>query len=136
MSESPLSPPSGLPRSYLRPCLLLLVAERPCHGYELLEQIGELGLERADPGGLYRALRAMEQENLVASWWEHSTSGPARRTYEITDEGLDWLHAWAGSLRQVHRALGQYLGRYETNIEQADIEPAPSGASTRRGYRS
>lgn len=131
-SESPLSPPSGLPRSYLRPCLLLLVAERPCHGYELLEQISDLGLERADPGGLYRALRAMEQENLVHSWWEHSTSGPARRTYQITDEGLDWLHAWAGSLRQVHRALGQYLDRYETNIEQVNVSSTSSTAQGRR----
>lgn len=132
MSVSPLGPPSGLPRSYLRPCLLLLVAERPCHGYELLEQLGELGLERADPGGLYRCLRAMEQEKLVRSWWEHSTSGPARRTYQITGEGLDWLHAWAGSLRQVHGALGHYLVRYETNIEQA----SPIGESTAEGRRS
>lgn len=117
MTESPLSPPTGLPRSYLRPCLLLLLAERPGHGYELLEQVGAFGLERADPGGLYRALRSMEQEGLVSSWWEHSTSGPARRTYQITDEGLEWLHAWAGSLRQVHHALASYLRRYETNIE-------------------
>lgn len=117
MSDSPLSPPTGLPRSYLRPCLLLLLAEQSGHGYELLEQVSDFGLERADPGGLYRALRSMEQEGLVSSWWEHSTSGPARRTYEITEEGREWLHAWAGSLRQVHRALAHYLNRYETNIE-------------------
>lgn len=119
MTDSPLTPPTGLPRSYLRPCLLLLLAESGSHGYELLEQVAVLGLEHADPGGLYRALRAMEQEGLVDSRWEHSNSGPARRTYEITDEGLDWLHAWAGSLRHVHRALGRYLARYETNVESA-----------------
>lgn len=116
-SEPSVALPTGLPRSYLRPCLLLLLAERSCHGYELLEQLSELGLERADPGGLYRSLRAMEQEGLVRSWWEHSNSGPARRTYEVMSEGLDWLHAWAGSLREVHRALGSYLGRYERNVE-------------------
>jgi PadR family transcriptional regulator, regulatory protein PadR len=104
---------SGMPRSFLRPILLLLLAERNSHGYELLEQIAELGLERTDPGGLYRTLRTMEQEGLVASWWEPSTSGPARRSYELTPEGLDWLHASAGSLRLVARHLDRYLDRYE-----------------------
>ena len=107
----------GLPRNYLRPCLLLLLGEAPSHGYELLEQVGQLGMERTDAGGLYRALRAMEQEQLVHSWWENSSSGPARRTYTLTDEGLDWLHAWAGSLREVSRLLGQYLDRYEQLLD-------------------
>jgi PadR family transcriptional regulator, regulatory protein PadR len=114
---SPSEAPGGLPRNFLRPCLLLLLAETPSHGYDLLEQIGELGLEQTDPGGLYRALRAMEQEGLVRSWWEPSDSGPARRTYDLTDEGLDWLHAWAGSLREVRRLLRRYLTRYESAVE-------------------
>jgi PadR family transcriptional regulator, regulatory protein PadR len=111
----------GLPRNYLRPALLLLLAEAPAHGYDLLEQVGELGLERADPGGLYRTLRAMEQDGLVASWWEHSQSGPARRTYTLTDEGTDWLHAWAGSLRVAHRVLGDFLGRYDIVAGKATV---------------
>ncbi len=115
--------PAGLPRNYLRPCLLLLLAEHPAHGYDLLEHIPALGLERCDPGGLYRALRAMEQEGLVRSWWEHSEAGPARRTYALTEEGLDWLHAWAGSLREVVRLLGRYLRRYEAFAE--DLVPWP-----------
>ena len=115
----------GLPRNYLRPCLLLLLAEAPSHGYDLLEQVGQLGMERTDAGGLYRALRAMEQEQLVDSWWEHSESGPARRTYTLTDEGLDWLHAWAGSLREVSRLLGQYLARYESFADAAVTTTRP-----------
>ncbi len=106
--------PESLPRNYLRPCLLLLLAETPAHGYDLLESISQLGLERADPGGLYRALRALEQEGLVRSWWERSDAGPPRRTYALTEEGLDWLHVLAGSLREVYRLLGSYLERYES----------------------
>lgn len=119
MKEAALHGLGGLPRNYLRPCLLLLLAEGPSHGYDLLEQVGRLGMEGADAGGLYRTLRAMEQEQLVCSWWEHSDSGPARRTYTLTDEGLDWLHAWAGSLREVRRLLGQFLTRYEHLLEEA-----------------
>lgn len=115
--------PSGLPRNFMRPCLLLLLAEQEAHGYDLLCQVSQLGLERADPGGLYRSLRAMEQESLVYSWWQRSESGPARRTYALTEEGRDWLHAWAGSLREVHRLLGRYLERYDALIAEVEVAP-------------
>ncbi len=112
--------PVGLPRNYLRPCLLLLLAEGTSHGYELLDQVSEMGLDRVDPGGLYRCLRAMDEEGLVRSHWEPSTSGPARRTYSLTDEGLEWLHALAGSLAEVHRTLGAYRRRYARLV--GDVE--------------
>ena len=103
----------GLPRNYLRASLLLLIAEAPAHGYDLLEQIGNLGLRNVDPGGLYRALRVMEKDGLVESWWEHSSAGPARRSYRLTEEGVEWLHAWAGALREGRRYLTAYLDRYD-----------------------
>ncbi len=113
----------GLPRNYLRASLLLLIGEAPAHGYDLLEQIPRLGLPNVDPGGLYRALRVMEQDGLVASWWEHSTAGPARRTYCLTDEGIEWLHAWAGALRESARFLSAYLERYDRIVERTSAEP-------------
>jgi PadR family transcriptional regulator PadR len=105
--------PVGLPRNYLRPWLLLLLAEGTSHGYELLEQLGALGLDRVDPGGLYRSLRAMDEEGLVRSTWQPSTSGPARRTYQLTDEGSEWLHTVAGSLAELARTLDTYRERYD-----------------------
>jgi PadR family transcriptional regulator PadR len=129
--------PGGLPRNFLRPCLLLLLAEGPTHGYELLERVQMFGLERHDPGGLYRALRAMEREGLVRSWWEASMAGPARRTYELTEEGLDWLRAWAGTLREVRRLLGRFLARYDALVSDdppvatADAPPGTEPAVDR-----
>lgn len=102
-----------LPRNYLRPCLLLVLAEGTSHGYDLLEQVSALGFDHVDPGGLYRCLRAMDTEGLVRSTWEPSTSGPARRTYELTDAGREWLHVVAGSLAEVARALTTYRRRYQ-----------------------
>lgn len=111
---------ASLPRNFLRPCLLLLLSEAQGHGYDLLEQLPDLGVAHTDPGGLYRTLRAMEQEGLVTSWWEPSTSGPARRTYTVTDEGRDWLHAWAGSVREVERVLRRFTTRYERTATRSE----------------
>ncbi len=113
-------PQGGLPRNYLRATLLLLIGEAPAHGYDLLEQIAGLGLHTIDAGGLYRALRVMEGDKLVASTWEHSASGPARRTYRLTDEGREWLHVWAGALRETHRYLSSYLDRYDDIVRSTN----------------
>ncbi len=107
----------ALPKNFMRPCLLLLIREQPSHGYDLLVRLDELGFRRNDPGGLYRTLRAMEQEGLVRSTWELSEAGPSRRTYRLTDEGADWVHIWAGSLRETKRVVDLFLDRYEALAE-------------------
>ena len=104
---------AGLPRTYLRPSLLLLLAEAPSHGYELLEQLRALGVRMAEPGGLYRALRSMDEEGLVSSWWEPSQTGPARRLYVITDAGRESLTAFAAELRDLGWLLDGLLSRLE-----------------------
>jgi PadR family transcriptional regulator, regulatory protein PadR len=115
---------AGLPRNFLRPCVLLLIRERPSYGYDLLVQLGEL-VGRADPGMLYRSLRAMEQEGLVHSSWQASEVGPPRRTYRLSEEGEDWLHAWSGSLRETRRVIDRFLDRYD----QVASEPSPAMGS-------
>ncbi|MBW3664720.1 MAG: helix-turn-helix transcriptional regulator [Actinobacteria bacterium] len=119
----------GLPRNFLRPCALLLLAESPNHGYELLAQLAELGLGSTDPGGLYRLLRGMEQDGLVESSWETSEAGPPRRSYEITPDGVEWLHAWGGALAESRRLVGVFLARYRA-LAPALPEGSPRASRT------
>lgn len=100
-----------LPKNFLRPCLLLLLREQPAHGYELLERLASFGFSREDPGGLYRALRALEAEGLVNSAWERSESGPDRRTYTLTRPGMEALHAAAKELISTRANLEVFLSR-------------------------
>ena len=96
------------------PALLLLLRERPAHGYELLERLPELlPDERIDMGNLYRVLRALEEERLVSSEWSDDLPGPAKRTYAITDEGLRLLDAWIDGLRGAQERISDFLTRYE-----------------------
>jgi PadR family transcriptional regulator, regulatory protein PadR len=99
---------------FVEPSLLLLLRERPLHGYELLERIPELGAEgRVDIGNLYRLLRALEEEGLVRSEWSADLPGPAKRTYELTDEGRRLLDRWAEALRRAQETITTFLQRYE-----------------------
>jgi PadR family transcriptional regulator PadR len=114
---------AGLPRDYLRAGLLLLIAEAPAYGYDLLEQMRGLGFRANDPGGLYRALRAMEREGYVNSSWDHSGPGPARRTYHLSEEGAEALRSWADVLRQASGWLAAYLARYDELVGETTGSP-------------
>src|SRR2546429_4528518 len=99
---------------FVEPSLLLLLRERPLHGYELLERLPELGLEgRVDIGNLYRLLRSLEDEGLVSSEWNAELPGPAKRTYELTAQGRRLLDRWAEALRRAQDTIGNFLDRYE-----------------------
>ncbi len=113
-----------LPKNFLRPCLLLLLREQPSHGYELLERLEPLGFTRDDPGGLYRALRALERQGLVRSAWEPSSAGPDRRIYALTRRGTEELHRTAKALAGARDALGVFLARYGEFVSLAP-ERAP-----------
>lgn len=121
---------SALPKNFLQPCLLLLLREQPAHGYELLERLRAFGFERSDPGRLYRSLRKLEDEGFVRSAWESSSSGPARRIYEITRPGMEELHARARGLAEARGTLDNFLGRYEEFValrRKADaLAPTPA----------
>ena len=94
--------------------LLLLLRERPAHGYDLLERLPELtGDQRVDVGNLYRVLRTLEEEGYVASEWDESVPGPAKRTYEITADGRAALDRWAAALTDTRDRIDLYLRRYD-----------------------
>ena len=96
------------------PAALLLLSERPAHGYDLLERMPELtGEERVDVGNLYRLLRTLEEQGLVRSEWDESVPGPAKRTYEITADGRAGLERWAAALTETRDRIDRFLRRYE-----------------------
>lgn len=98
--------------NYLRSCMLLLLAEGPKHGYELMNELSGRGYGETDTGGLYRELRAMEEEGLIESFWEHGDHGPPRRVYTVTDEGRAWLEDSAVAVRDMRRRLTRFLRLY------------------------
>ena len=88
------------------PALLALLAARPTHGYELIEQLPEVsGDDRVDVGNLYRALRALEEDGLVTSEWSAELPGPTKRTYTLTGDGHDLLAAWLAALDELRGGL-------------------------------
>ena len=118
-SASPMLPV----RKYVEGCLLLLIAERPGHGYELADRLAALGLERVDSATVYRVLRSLDSGGLVDSSWEEAESGPVRRRYRITRSGLMRLRAWVGAADASACDLASFVARHR-RLELSSVPSA------------
>ena len=106
------------------PGLLVLLADGPTHGYQLLEQLPEIvGQERVDVGNVYRELRALEEDGLVASEWRGDLPGPAKRTYTLTPEGEAVLALWVGALEELRGELNVFLDRAQRGGDHVRTTP-------------
>src|SRR3954470_9821328 len=85
-------PPWGFPghrgprarRGDVRAALLVLLAEEPRNGYQLMQEIEQRsdGAWRPSPGSVYPALQQLEDEGLVTT-----ATRDGGRVYELTDAG-------------------------------------------------
>jgi poly-beta-hydroxybutyrate-responsive repressor len=117
------------PRNLLQPCLLLLLLDRPAHGYDLIRRLAPYDVTHDDPGHVYRALRALEADGLVSSSWSPSENGPARRVYAITPCGRDRLEDWVPELQRLRSLLSRYLDDYAAR--RPSVRPAPARVAAR-----
>lgn len=117
-SKSGRHPGSKKTERYIQPSILLTLKTRPSYGYELIQEIAKFGFIQGQvpPGMIYRHLRELEENGLVASEWETQGSGPAKRVYQLTGEGLDVLGFWIGYMQEQAERLLTFVARYERTV--------------------
>ena len=104
---------------FLESCLLLLLHCDEAHGYELLEGLKQFGFAQnpVDSSTVYRMLRGLEDRGFVISRWDTEGGGPARRLYQITEEGDRYLGWWVDDLRETDQVLHTFLETYDSHME-------------------
>jgi DNA-binding PadR family transcriptional regulator len=72
-------------RGDVRAAILKLLAERPMHGYEMIQEIAERSqnLWRPSPGSVYPTLQLLVDEGLLVA----RESEGSKKLFELTDEG-------------------------------------------------
>lgn len=106
----------------VRAAILALLSERPMHGYQIIQEIGERtgGLWRPSPGSIYPALQQIEDEGLVVI-----EKAEGRKVARLTEAGSAhveerrdelagvWEAAMGGvdeGMFEVRRLAGQVFG--------------------------
>ncbi|WP_433333030.1 PadR family transcriptional regulator [Spirillospora sp. CA-294931] len=77
-------------RGNVRAALLALLAERPMHGYEMIQELDNRtgGVWRPSPGSVYPTLQLLEDEGMVASLEQGG-----KRLFSLSDTGREEVAA-------------------------------------------
>jgi DNA-binding PadR family transcriptional regulator len=72
-------------RGDVRAAILTLLADRPMHGYEMIQEISERSqnLWRPSPGSVYPTLQLLVDEGLIAA----TESEGSKKLFELSDDG-------------------------------------------------
>lgn len=90
--------------------ILLAVAKRPAHGYEIMRIVAEVSCERVKVGAgtLYALLTRFEKEGIVRCVGDDGR----RKTYALTDKGAEIL-------KQEYERLAESAAAYERCLKGA-----------------
>ncbi len=101
--------------------LLILIAENPVHGYELVSKLNEIGMGIppgvGQMGRIYRFLSDMENDGLISFEWDVSTS-PPRKVYKITRAGLRYLGNVTNVLEDEIEILEKLLSKARKSLQK------------------
>ena len=97
-----------LRRGVLEYCVLALLGDEERYGYDLVTELSDAGLV-ASEGTIYPLLSRLRKDELVATSWQESPSGPPRRYYRLTPRGRRALEQFRGSWTDFKKAVDEVL---------------------------
>ncbi len=91
--------------------LLYLINEVQTYGYSIIKELEKrtMGYLRLKGGTIYPALQRLELKGLVESW-QQRTGRRARRYYQITDKGRQFLAKRLVEWRDFSLAVSTFMG--------------------------
>ncbi|SKB71927.1 PadR family transcriptional regulator, regulatory protein PadR [Sphingobacterium nematocida] len=101
-------------KGILEYCILSIISKGEIYASDIIAELKKAELLIVE-GTLYPLLTRLKNNGLLSYSWQESTSGPPRKYYQITSEGLEVLHrldiTWKELLYAVETSL---TGRKET----------------------
>ena len=107
----------------MKVAILTLLAEKPMHGYQLIQEMGERsgGAWRPSPGSVYPTLQLLEDEDLVTS-----SEVEGKRVFSLTDAGREHLQEH-GAAAPPWAALSAEAGETFHELKEAFFQLGAAG---------
>ncbi|GBF35085.1 transcriptional regulator [Desulfocucumis palustris] len=99
--------------------ILLFLSRENLYGAALFNRMhSEIPFCHADGAVVYRTLQELEEVGAVKSYWETGISGPAKKWYQITGQGLELLAKFAEDIDKSKKNLEFFLAAYKQKTGQ------------------
>ncbi|MDR3215363.1 MAG: PadR family transcriptional regulator [Bacilli bacterium] len=91
-------------------CILLILRQRDCYGYEVSQEIGDL-LDVKE-GTIYLVLQRLEKTGYVESYLQASDSNKVRKYYKINDLGNQRANELISDYQKINNIIQIFLNNY------------------------
>lgn|SRR5690606_31517927 len=95
---------SQMRKGILEFCILAVMRQREAYPSEIIAALKEAQLQILE-GTLYPLLSRLKNAGLLSYRWEESPSGPPRKYFSLTDEGLRFYNELETTWRQLSEAV-------------------------------
>ena len=97
-------------KGVLEYCILSIINEKEVYASDIIQKLKEAKLIVVE-GTLYPLLTRLKNDGLLSYRWEESKSGPPRKYYEITENGINFLKdldlGWNELVEAVNKVAGK-----------------------------
>ncbi len=106
------------------PVILYLINEMPMYGYKIIKVLEQrtAGYFKPKGGTIYPVLQRLETKGLVKSSWQQTTQRQARKYYQITEQGRQFLSKMLSEWKALFTALSTLMDM--TNTGQSLFQEA------------
>jgi DNA-binding PadR family transcriptional regulator len=106
----------------LRILLIAMLGERPMHGYELIQSIGQLtgGEYSPSPGAIYPTLSLLEEQNLI----QVSALDGGKKSFALTDAGKRSLKEDVAEAKLINERLAMLAATKESSFPPFPVRKA------------
>jgi len=104
----------------IQPNILIILAKKEAHGYMIIKELENMGVfhdESVDNTGIYRALRTLEEREMIECEWIMEKTGPAKKNYTITEKGKECLVKWVDTLEGYKVFIEKIIGEGKMAIK-------------------
>lgn len=100
---------SQVRRGVLELCILGLIEQGPCYGYQIVTRLAESPQLAAGEGTIYPLMRRLKKDGWVETFWQESAAGPPRQYYQLAEPGRRALAAMRSEWGALVSAVNTFI---------------------------
>jgi PadR family transcriptional regulator PadR len=104
-------------------CLLATIAQRPCYGYEMVQQLAQKGLSLVSEGSIYPLLSRLQHHGYIEGYLVASRDGPQRKYYRLLPAGVKQLEQWQIEWERFAQAVDHILKGARSDAQSRPAHP-------------
>ncbi|MBB6451749.1 PadR family transcriptional regulator PadR [Salirhabdus euzebyi] len=102
---------SQLLKGILEGCILSIIDQEAVYGYKLSIKLQQFGLNDVSEGSIYPILLRLQKEKLIEGEMRPSPSGPKRKYYKLTQNGITALNEFYSEWQSIQFPVEKIIQR-------------------------